>query len=143
MLNIPQGGFRPSELIVFSSEHHKLSGWNSTMFVDQVAKRNVPNTIIEHLSGCTKTLLGVEGEQHIIDLVEKSVFKDARLIIKLFDSYHGQRSSRYNPKVVFFIHGQLGTVRYRNRKAAHPFAWQRLYWEIANYLNDLMQRQDA
>ena len=94
----------------------------------------MPNTVIEHFSEYTKTLLGAEGEQHIINLVENSVFKDARLFIKLFDNRGDKQLDKYNRPVVFFIHSQRGTIRYHNRAVAYPSAFYKLFVEIETYL---------
>ena len=101
----------------------------------------MPNTVVQHFSGYTKNLLGVEGEQHIIDLVEKSVFKDARLLIKFFDNRADKQFDKYNRPVVFFIHSQRGTIRYRNRSVAYPCAFYKLFVEIETYLNSLYCRE--
>ena len=135
MSNNLQGGFRSGELIVISSVHHKLAGWNSTFFVDQDAKRNVPNTIIVQVSDYVKSIIGETEKAHIIDLVENSLFKGCPVKIHVFENYGAWKPNGINRKAVFYIEAQPGTFRFNNRRNAYYTAYARLVFSIESYLN--------
>ena len=98
--------------------------------------------IIVQVSDCVKSTIGETEKAYIIDLIEKSLFKDCPVKIHVVDNPGAWKPIEIGHKVAFYIDAQRGTFRFNNRMFAYPSAYSDLLINICDYLNSKKPLKD-